>query len=125
MKKASEIYNGGEYWWDYTPMLEEFGDILLREDDEGWQGDSFLIYHNDNKYGYLSFGWGSCSGCDALQSCKTISEVQELMDSLYNEIEWYESIKELKESFDDTDWELKWEGHSSAFQRLAKKVMEL
>ena len=65
MKKASEIYNGKEYWWDYTPMLEEFGDILLREDDEGWQGDSFLIYHNDNKYGYLSFGWGSCSGCDA------------------------------------------------------------
>lgn len=125
MKKASEIYDIGKYWWDYTPMLEEFGTIILREDDEGYQGDSFLIYHNDNKYGYLSFGWGSCSGCDALQGCRTISEVQELMDSLYDDIVWYDSIKELQDHFGNTDWDLKWEGHSSSFRRLVEKIMAL
>lgn len=125
MKKAKEIYeNDGFSWYDYQPMLDEFGEILIQVDDEGYQGDSFLIYKNDNKYGFLTFGWGSCSGCDALQACDTIDEVQELMDNLYNCIIWFDSLQELKNYIsNDASEELKWYYHADIFKEFKEKVL--
>lgn len=127
MKTAREIYdNNASYgWYNYQPMLDEFGTILLQEEDEDYQGDTFLIYKDNNKYGYLNFGWGSCNGCDALQACITLNEVQELMDSLYVGILWFDSIEELKNYFKNKDWDLTWEFQSKAFKEFYPKVMEL
>lgn len=126
MKKAKEIYenNRSSHWYDYQPMLDEFGEILIQVDEKGYQGDSFLIYKDDNKYGFLTFGWGSCSGCDALQACTTISEVQELMDRLYNCIKWFDSLQELKDYIsDDSIVELQWYFYSDIFKEFKKKVL--
>ena len=67
MKKASEIYESDFYWTNYQPMLNEFGTILLQVDEKTWQGDSWLVYQKDNKFGYLSFGWGHAV---AVMPCK-------------------------------------------------------
>lgn len=125
MKTAKEIYESDRYsWYDYQPMLDEFGEILIQVDGEGYSGDSFLIYKNDNKYGFLTFGWGSCSGCDALQACTTIDEVQELMDRLYNYITWFDSLQELKDYIsDDASEELKWYYHTGIFKKFREKVL--
>lgn len=125
MKKANEIYDNSWSWWDYQPMLNEFGDILLQKDEQNYQGDSFLIYEKDNKYGYLTFGWGSCSGCDALQGCNSIGEVQELMDRLYSSIEWFDSLDALKEYFKETDWPLKYEYNIPEFKEFLIEVENL
>lgn len=127
MKKANEIYKEDEgwFWCDYQPMLNEFGKILLQEDESGYQGDSFLVYEKDGKFGYLTFGWGSCSGCDALQACQSITEIQELMDSLYNSIKWFDTLTELKDYFADKDWSLCYEWHISEFRDFVQKVKEL
>lgn len=126
MKTARELYENDGYWYDYQPMLNEFGEILHQVDDDGYRGDSFLIYKNDNKYGLLIFGWGSCSGCDALQGCTNIDEVQELMDQLYNDIKWFDSLQELKDyiSNDDTV-ELKWYCISDTFKKFRRQVLKL
>ena len=125
MKKAKEIYENDRFsWYDYQPMLNEFGEILIQVDEEAYQGDSFLIYKNDNKYGFLTFGWGSCSGCDALQACDTIDEVQELMDSLYNAIKWFDSLQELKCYISDYSIvELQWYFYSDIFKEFREKVL--
>lgn len=126
MKKAKEIYEHDRFsrWYDYQPMLDEFGEILIQVDEEAYSGDSFLIYKNDNKYGLLVFGWGSCSGCDALQACDTIDEVQELMDGLYNDIIWFDSLQELKDYLsDDSSEELKWYYYSDIFKEFREKVL--
>ena len=125
MKKAEEIYENDRFsWYDYQPMLDEFGEILIQVDEEAYQGDSFLIYKNDNKYGFLTFGWGSCSGCDALQACDTIDEVQELMDSLYNAIKWFDSLQELKCYISDYSIvELQWYFYSDTFKEFREKVL--
>ena len=126
MKKAKEIYEHDRFssWYDYQPMLDEFGEILIQVDEEGYSGDSFLIYKNDSKYGLLVFGWGSCSGCDALQACDTIDEVQELMDGLYNDIIWFDSLQELKDYLsDDSSEELKWYYYSDIFKEFREKVL--
>lgn len=125
MKKADEIYDNSWGWWDYQPMLNEFGNIILQKDEQNYQGDSFLIYEKDDKYGYLTFGWGSCSGCDALQGCNSISEVQELMDRLYSSIEWFDSLDALKEYFEETDWPLKYEYSIPEFKEFLIEVENL
>lgn len=109
MKTAKELYpQSGRYFsydTNYQPMLEEFGKIVIEVDDRGYQGDSRILYENGGKFGWLQFGWGSCSGCDALQACSTIEDVQELMDSLKNEIKWFESKSEALKFFTEHDWE--------------------
>lgn len=125
MKKADEIYDNLWGWWDYQPMLNEFGNILLQKDEQDYQGDSFLIYEKDDKYGYLTFGWGSCSGCDALQGCNSIDEVQELMDKLYSDIKWFDSLDALKEYFKETDWALQYQHNIPEFKEFLIEVENL
>lgn len=76
------------YYWDYQPLLNLLGEIVIQEDEEGYQGDSFILYKKDDQYGYLNFGWGSCSGCDALQACTSIEEVHSLAETLNSDIHW-------------------------------------
>lgn len=126
MRTAKEIYETeqlGKYEEiaDYQPMLEEFGKILIQVDEDDYQGSSYLLYDNGGHYGYLCFGWGSCSGCDELQRCESMEEVQELMDKLYNDITWFENIQDLKQFF-DKEWELCHEGHEEAFPSFLHQV---
>ena len=125
MKKVDEIYDNSWGWWDYQPMLNEFGSIILQKDEQNYQGDSFLIYEKNDKYGYLTFGWGSCSGCDALQACNTIDEVQELMDKLYSDIKWFDSLDALKEYFEETDWTLKYKYSIPEFKEFLIEIKTL
>lgn len=126
MRTAEEIYDKEMWLWgDYQPMLNEFGHIVIQVDEQGWQGDSFLVYEKDGKYGYLSFGWGSCSGCDRLQACYTIDEVQKLMNELYADIKWFASLGELKGFFEAKDWPLCYEWNIHEFHKFLAKVAEL
>lgn len=110
MKRAEEIF-GVVDWkhydnvYEYDPMLAEFGEILLQVDDNDYTGDSRVLYQDGTRYGYLQFGWGSCSGCDALQACQSMEEVQKLMDELYASIRWFDTSAEALEFFRTHDWE--------------------
>ena len=125
MKTAKELYKDKGYWYDYQPMLEEFGEILVQVDEDNYQGDSYLLYKRDNQYGFLIFGWGSCSGCDALQSCDNINEVQELMNQLYSDIKWFDSLEEVKKYLSkDAIQELKYYYRTTEFKQFKKQVYE-
>lgn len=125
MKTAKELYKDKGYWYDYQPMLKEFGEILVQIDEDNYQGDSYLLYKRDNQYGFLIFGWGSCSGCDALQSCDNIDEVQELMDQLFSDIKWFDSLEEVKEYLSkDAIQELKYYYRTTEFKQFRKQVYE-
>ena len=130
MKEAKEIYKddiGNDISWfcitDYQPMLEEFGNILIQVDDDDYSGDSRVLYEKSGKYGFLIFGWGSCSGCDALQAAKNINKIQELMDDLQNEIMWFSSIDDLKKYFIEKDWELEYCWHIKNTKEFINKVI--
>ena len=96
------------YLYDYSPMIEDFGDVLFQVDDDDWQGDSYILYGSMNKnsrFGFLNFGWGSCSVCDALKGCSTWEEVQELYEELRSQIKWFDSAEEAYKWFIEHDWE--------------------
>lgn len=111
MRPIREVYPDcvhGDYFWgtaDYGPLLESFGyEILLRVDDHDYQGDSRVIFKDGNDYGLLIFGWGSCSGCDALQACDSYEEIDELRREMHSYIKWYTATA-LLDHLKTHDWE--------------------
>jgi hypothetical protein len=90
---------------NYSPVVEHFGKVVVRRDDKDYQGDSYVLYHNDDgRVGFLRFGWGSCSGCDRLQGCNTITELDDLISGLADEIKWWDSLAEALSWFESHDW---------------------
>jgi hypothetical protein len=134
MKNAKELYP--EYWIEeqekdyffgpsnYEPIINEIGNVLIQVDDEDYQGDSRILYEKDGKYGFLIFGWGSCSGCDALQSCNSIKEIQDLIDDLLNDVKWFDSLEDLKTYFKQKDWKLDYSWHYDETKHFVKKVLK-
>src|SRR5215471_19939865 len=91
MKPAKELYpqcqkEVGEYFSspnDYTPIINELGNVVLRSDDDDYHGNTFvLLYKNIFGYVFVQIGWGSCSGCDALQACESYTDVDALAKSI-------------------------------------------
>jgi hypothetical protein len=127
MRKVVELYpESRDYSWDdYQPMVEEFGSVILQESDDDYQGSTWVLYQDGERIGWLRFGWGSCSGCDALQACDTIDEVQELMDFLWQSIRWFDTRDEALKFFVEHDWEGDWDYGTDAARTFVKKSIEL
>src|SRR5690606_9236886 len=96
---------------NYQPIVESFGKILIQVDDNGYSGDTRVLYELKGKYGILIFGWGSCCGCDTLQACGSIEDIDKLIEQLSNKIKWFNSIEELKQYVKEKDWELEYSWH--------------
>lgn len=127
VRDMAEIYDAENSWgwYDYTPMIESFGTVLVRKDGGSCQGDTWvLLQANDGRIGYLEFGWGSCSGCDALQACSTINAVNKLANSLYDSIRWFTDKTECAEWFKSYDFEGNWCWHEEDFRDFHRDVLK-
>ena len=134
MKPIKEIYPpssvfGDDYFYissDYGPMLESMGyEIMLKVDDEDYQGDSRILFKNGNARGILIFGWGSCSGCDALQACESYEEVEELRDNLHRSIKWFDSAEDCLNHMETHDWELQFSWHCDEMKEFLTKAKKM
>jgi hypothetical protein len=131
--KAKQLYPdlinnvfGDEHFsspYDYEPIITSFGNALIVVDDNDYQGDSRILYEQDGKYGYLILGWGSCSGCDALQACDSYEDIESLINELRNEIKWFDSLGELKAYVSSKDWELEYSWHADETKDFVAKVL--
>lgn len=102
---------GYSYVTDYMPIIRSFGGVLIEIADDGYHGDSYILYtkHGPTSqlYGILVFGWGSCSGCDALQACDTWEDVAELYNQLESQIKWF-TESEARAYVKNKDWSAEW-----------------
>lgn len=80
---------------DYKTLLKErVGEILFWADFGNYQGDYVALVGTPERMGFVVIGYGSCSGCDALEACGWGDEpdydknVSDLMDSIVNSIFW-------------------------------------
>lgn len=111
---------------DYDPLLQSLGhEVLLKVDDNDYQGDSRLILKNGDRYGLLIFGWGSCSGCDALQACGTVEEIEELRDGLANGIIWHDSRQAMLDFIKSRDWEVQFSWHDEETKEFVEKAIAM
>jgi hypothetical protein len=134
MKTCMEIYrdciqsygDGDTYFsvYGYSPILESFGTIALRVDDNDYQGDSRVLYQAGETFGLLIFGWGSCSGCDALQACESPEEVDGLIQRLNDQVRWLPRA-EMLAYFEAHDWEGDYCWHSEETREFVEKALAL
>ena len=94
---------------NYEQLIGSFATILAQGSDHDYQGDSIVaVQHHNGLYGLVIFGWGSCSGCDALQACNSIGELAELAEYIEGRTMWFDTFEELVEHVHNKDWEGTW-----------------
>lgn len=123
-KTAQEIFphNSMHDWYDYTPIVESFGDIVIMEYMGSYQGDAVVLLKREGLWGFLIFGYGSCSGCDALQGCSTWEDVNDLIESMWLSIVWGTP----KEIIDHMNREhLSWYTMDKEYNTIKLKIEEL
>ena len=125
MKPISEVYDD-IYDSDYNSLVRSMGfDVALMIDEDDYSGDSWVLFREGARVGYLSFGWGSCSGCDALQGCCSISEIEELRQDLHDSIEWFDSNREAADFMRNHDWKGDYTWRSTEHKEFVAQAIEL
>ena len=89
----------------YKAIVESWGFEVERLDAVGsYQGDYYGIVRDGTRWGFVQFGYGSCSGCDSLEAILpwdppedwlALPAVVELSSSLRGEVEWFDSREAL------------------------------
>jgi len=72
----------------YDSLVASAGTIIKDWNIGDYQGDYVYLLKNGDKFGFTVVGYGSCSYCDALQSCDNQEEVDILKESIVKDIFW-------------------------------------
>ena len=74
---------------DYRDADRWIGGVERAEhSSDDYQGDTWVLYQRGDEWGVLTYGWGSCSGCDAALSCMSWEDAAELINRLVDSIVW-------------------------------------
>ena len=96
---------------NYETILGSFGTVLLQDGLGYYLGDCLVLYDRQtalDSYGFLVFGYGSCSGCDALEAASYSYETLDAeIDRLRASIVYFASLEELVRFLDDPP-EISW-----------------
>lgn len=96
IEQAETVKDGTWGWSDYEALIGLFGLPIIyfwRGDD--YQGDAFAVLQDGERYGLIVFGFGSCSGCDALQACETGKDAADLANAFWESTRWFASIPKM------------------------------
>lgn len=111
------------YAYNYGPIIESLGTVVVQVDDEDYQGDTrVLLRRGDEEWGHVIIGWGSCSGCDALQACSSWSEVRDLREQIANSVRWFASTREAMDWFTHHDWGLDHAWHADETKKYLSQA---
>lgn len=125
MSRVGEMLKRTKGYIDYNVIIKSFGyNVLLQVDDNDYQGDTRVLFRDGRKLGILIFGWGSCSGCDALQACDGINEIVELAEEMERNIKWG-THKETYKYFLEHDWKGDYSWHSRETKEFREKAVEI
>lgn len=103
-----------KYGWDldYDKIVKSFRyDLLASVTLGSYQGDILYLLQNGDQYGFLCVGYGSCSGCDALEACDTRADVEQLRKSLHDDIVWIGDRTTTLKWLVERDWEGQYYGN--------------
>ena len=97
----------------YNGLFKSAGLVIFFDEAVGsYQGSSYLILNDPDgdKWGFRTYGWGSCSGCDSLQAANSLEDFESLRDSLLTGIIWQDGKAGLVAWLKAHDWLGDWTG---------------
>lgn len=115
----------------YAQLVESLGLVVEVEGHaRDYQGESWYVLRDaeTGAWGSLSYGWGCCPGCDALQACREDHEVEALRLGLWDSIRWHAGRKAMAAWWENEPWPLHFMWHARdfwAFWRDACRVLGL
>ncbi len=111
--------------YSYEGLIGHFAKVLVCTTLGSYQGDElFLLQGPPGVFGFLSNGYGSCSGCDSLQGSNTLEEKRELAEELARGVQWG-GREEMLEFLTKHDWEGSYyRDGSEEFVVAARKMLE-
>jgi hypothetical protein len=101
---ANKFVEDGWPSYDYDELVRTFATITESKTFGSYQGDiAYLLTNEKGEVGWLVVGYGSCSGCDALEAATSsyagggFEEVRKLRDELERDAEWFPDLPALRE----------------------------
>ena len=110
---------------EYDPLIKIIGSVALQVDDDDYSGDSRVLYKDGERFGVLIFGWGSCSGCDALQSCGSWKEVADIANEMQRDTKWFDSAADALAYFETHDWAGDYSWHAEETRQFVEQASAL
>ena len=132
MIPIGQVYEATSYQWgDYLPLIKSINpgiDWLVIVEQNAYQGDSLLLgkARDTGKFYFLTYGWGSCPGCDALQGCENLDDLASLREDLARGMKEFASASEVMAWWRAKDWRAEFISADLAeeFIEAAEKVLE-
>lgn len=104
----------------YDSLVASAGTIVKNWNIGDWQGDEVYLLKKDNKFGFVVVGYGSCSYCDALQSCENQEEVDELKASIVKDIFW--GTAEEVQAYATNDDAVRWYFYDHEWKTIKREL---
>lgn len=91
-EQAARMHGRGvveEAFADYDTIVSTFGRVEYQTSIGDYQGDHlYLLYGGGDRWGALTVGYGSCSGCDDAEGCESWDDVARLVNRLRSDVAW-------------------------------------
>lgn len=113
-----------QYYLDYHGLLTASGlEVVEWEVTGSYQGDYVVLVRDNARYGFVVIGYGSCTGCDALEGCGGIDDVLTLCEQILQSIKWADSAEELRDHLiERADTGNDWYSHDSEVREATEKI---
>jgi hypothetical protein len=81
-------------------------DWFFEEYEGSYQGDFYMLGKSDGKYYFFTISYGSCSGCDWLDSIETYDKLEELIAEIDGKVlvKSRDDMKNWLDKYDFNDW---------------------
>lgn len=115
-----------EYYYPpmgYDEIVATQGEVIGQWVMGTWQGDYIYLLKNKDKYSFFVIGYGSCSGCDALESCENDEEFNELKQDIINRIAWG-TKQEIVDHINNEEAN-RWYFHEDGWEEIQKEALDL
>lgn len=107
----------------YDEIIATQGEIIKDWVIGDYQGDYVYLLKNEDRYAFTVVGYGSCSGCDALQSCENDEHFNSLKDDIVRGIVW--GTKQDVYDYINNQEANRWYFHEDEWEDMRKEIMEI
>jgi hypothetical protein len=109
----------------YAQIVDSFGVNIVAAISIGDdQGDELYLIELNDDYGLLTVGYGSCSGCDALQGDESPDGHAKLRREMWRSIDWRGSALDTLTWWRARDWAGQFYGSSVELDDFLKRGRE-
>jgi len=95
----------------HRELVGSFADVALCVQEGDYQGDYFMLVRSARGWGFVSIGYGSCSGCDAVTAAAeepSFDGLETLRDALRRDVQWQPTAADLAAWLRARDWSTEW-----------------